>query len=128
MPGACPSTNRTMRSRTSPSGAPQAIRSRTSRSLASNGPGRLGWLAVVTSPPPLIETGPGTTSILGPRVGGCKRGRLDRGGQPGALSRPMEQALSDVTVLDLGQVIAMPFCTMLLADLGARVVKVESRE
>ena len=31
----------------------------------------------------------------------------------------MNQALSDVTVLDLGQVIAMPFCTMLLADMGA---------
>src|SRR5215470_9260824 len=40
----------------------------------------------------------------------------------------MEQALGDVTVIDLGQVIAMPFCTMLLADLGARVIKVESRE
>jgi len=40
----------------------------------------------------------------------------------------MDQALDDVTVLDLGQVIAMPFCTMLLADLGARVIKVESRE
>ena len=40
----------------------------------------------------------------------------------------MKQALDDVTVLDLGQVIAMPFCTMLLADLGARVIKVESRE
>ena len=40
----------------------------------------------------------------------------------------MEQALSDVTVLDLGQVIAMPFCTMLLADMGARVMKVESLE
>ena len=40
----------------------------------------------------------------------------------------MDQALSDITVLDLGQVIAMPFCTMLLADMGARVIKVESRE
>src|SRR4051812_41922180 len=40
----------------------------------------------------------------------------------------MEKALDDITVLDLGQVIAMPFCTMLLADMGARVIKVESLE
>src|SRR5436309_2495243 len=40
----------------------------------------------------------------------------------------MDQALSDVTVIDLSQVIAMPFCTMLLADLGAKLIKVESRE
>jgi crotonobetainyl-CoA:carnitine CoA-transferase CaiB-like acyl-CoA transferase len=40
----------------------------------------------------------------------------------------MEKALSDITVVDLGRVIAMPFCTMLLADMGARVIKVESRQ
>src|ERR1044072_7165626 len=45
-----------------------------------------------------------------------------------AEGKPMERALEDITVLDLGQVIAMPMCTMLLADMGARVIKVESRE
>ena len=40
----------------------------------------------------------------------------------------MPGALDDVTVIDLGQVSAMPFCTMLLADMGARVIKVESKE
>lgn len=35
--------------------------------------------------------------------------------------RPLE----DVTVLELGHIIAGPFCSMLLADLGADVIKVE---
>lgn len=43
---------------------------------------------------------------------------------PGADGQP----LSDVTVLELGHIIAGPFCSMLLADLGAEVIKVEHPE
>lgn len=40
------------------------------------------------------------------------------------LARP----LSDVTVLELGHIVAGPYCSLLLADLGAEVIKVEHPE
>ena len=41
---------------------------------------------------------------------------------------PTSRPLDDVTVIELGHIVAGPFCSLILADLGADVIKVENRK
>ena len=42
-----------------------------------------------------------------------------------ATSASIKGCLSGLTVIDLSRILAGPFCTMLLSDLGAEVIKIE---
>lgn len=46
-------------------------------------------------------------------------------GHPVPVGHPMTGPLSDVRVVEMGQLLAGPFCGQLLADFGAEVIKVE---
>ena len=63
----------------------------------------------------------GRNDETGRRADEGRRGRVAPGMLPGGDDMP----LSDVTVVELGHIIAGPFCSLVLADLGAEVVKVE---
>ena len=44
---------------------------------------------------------------------------------PYSPGNPMPQALADLKILDLSRVLAMPYCSMMLGDLGAEIIRVE---
>lgn len=42
--------------------------------------------------------------------------------------KSLDGCLSGITILDLSRILAAPLCSMMMADLGAKVIKVERPE
>ena len=80
-----------------------------------------------------IDTWPLGRLVITQRDGGLEKtayalrhGSAD-GGAPAAdgIGGVMAAPLSGLTILDLSRVLSGPYCTMLAADMGARVIKIE---
>lgn len=62
------------------------------------------------------------------KVRGFLQGNLLSDGLVGCLEGTMNQPLEGVKILDFGMAVATPLGTLLLADMGAEVIKIEKAQ